>query len=35
MGYARKSGWFLKMDIRKYFDSIDKEVLRGLLMRCR
>ena len=33
MGYARQSGWFLKMDIRKYFDSIDQAVLRGLLAR--
>lgn len=33
MGYARQSGWFLKMDIRKYFDSIDQEVLRSLLER--
>lgn len=33
MGYARQNGWFLKMDIRKYFDSIDQEVLRGLLAR--
>ena len=31
--YARQSGWFLKMDIRKYFDSIDQSVLRGLLAR--
>lgn len=30
---ARQSGWFLKMDIRKYFDSIDHGVLRGLLAR--
>jgi RNA-directed DNA polymerase len=33
MSYARGNGWFLKMDIRKYFDSIDQEVLRGLLRR--
>jgi len=31
--YARQHGWFLKMDIRKYFDSIDQGVLRGLLRR--
>lgn len=31
--YARQSAWFLKMDIRKYFDSIDQGVLRGLLAR--
>ena len=29
MSYARQSGWFLKMDIRKDFDSIDQRVLRG------
>jgi RNA-directed DNA polymerase len=33
MSYARQSGWFLKMDIRKYFDSIDQDVLRGQLAR--
>ena len=32
-GYARQNGWVLQMDIRKYFDSIDQEVLRGLLAR--
>ena len=32
-GFARQHGWFLKMDIRKYFDSIDQSVLRGLLRR--
>jgi hypothetical protein len=31
--YAREHGWFLKMDIRKYFDSINQSVLRGLLRR--
>jgi len=31
--YARQTGWFLKMDIRKYFDSIDQSVLRELLRR--
>jgi len=31
--YARQYGWFLKMDIRKYFDSVDHTVLRGLLRR--
>ncbi len=29
--YARRQGWFLKMDIRKYFDSIDQEILRKML----
>lgn len=32
-GYARQHGWFLKMDIRKYFDSVDQRVLLGLLAR--
>ena len=32
-GYARHYGWFLKMDIRKYFDSVDHGVLQGLLRR--
>jgi retron-type reverse transcriptase len=31
--YARQHGWFLKMDIRRYFDSIDQTVLRRLLAR--
>lgn len=31
--YARTHRWFLKMDIRKYFDSIQHETLRGLLAR--
>ena len=29
-GYARTHGWFLKMDIRKYFDSIHQDTLRQL-----
>lgn len=32
-GHARANGWFLKMDIRKYFDSVDHTVLRTLLGR--
>ena len=28
-GYARQHGWFLKMDVRKYFDSVDQRVLLG------
>ena len=32
-GYARRHRWFLKMDIRKYFDSIHQPTLRGLLGR--
>ena len=31
--YARHYGWFLKMDIRKYFDSVDQCVLLELLAR--
>ena len=32
-GYARTHRWFLKMDIRKYFDSIHQPKLRALLGR--
>jgi retron-type reverse transcriptase len=32
-GYARTHRWFLKMDIRKYFDSIHQATLRELLGR--
>ena len=32
-GYARAHRWFLKMDIRKYFDSIHQATLRELLGR--
>ena len=28
--YARRYGWFLKLDVRKYFDSVDHTVLRSL-----
>lgn len=31
--YAAQHGWFLKLDIRKYFDSVDQEVLKRLLAR--
>ena len=31
--YARRYGWFLKMDVRKYFDSVDHAVLQGLQRR--
>ena len=31
--YARRYGWFLKLDIRKYFDSVDHAVLRAMLSR--
>lgn len=30
---ARQYGWFLKMDVHKYFDSADHTVLQGLLRR--
>lgn len=32
-GYVRMNRWFLKMDIRKYFDSIHQATLRVLLGR--
>lgn len=32
-GFAARHGWFLKLDVRKYFDSIHHETLRGLLRR--
>jgi len=31
--FARKNRWYLKLDIRHYFDSIDHNVLLGLLRR--
>lgn len=31
--FARRYPWFLKLDIRKYFDSIDHKILRGKLAR--
>lgn len=31
--YARHYGWFLKLDIRKYFDSVDHGTLQALLRR--
>ncbi len=31
--FARRRGWFLKLDIRKYFDSIDHKILHRLLSR--
>lgn len=31
--YQRRYAWFLKLDIRKYFDSIDHSVLKCLLVR--
>jgi RNA-directed DNA polymerase len=31
--FAQRHRWFLKLDIRKYFDSIHQETLRGLLLR--
>jgi retron-type reverse transcriptase len=32
-GCSGKSPWFLKMDIRKYFDSIDHEILKKTIRR--
>ena len=31
--YQRRYPWFLKLDIRKYFDSIDHSILKSLLAR--
>jgi RNA-directed DNA polymerase len=31
LSFSRAGDWYLKMDIKKYFDSIDHEVLRELL----
>lgn len=31
--FQKKYKWFLKLDVRKYFDSIDQQVLLGLLER--
>lgn len=31
--FSRKNEWYLKLDIRKYFDSIDHQVTRELLAR--
>ncbi len=31
--FSRRGDWYLKMDVRKYFDSIHHEVLKGLLSR--
>jgi hypothetical protein len=31
--FARQHGWFVKMDVRKYFDSVDHDVVGRLLER--
>lgn len=31
--FARRGHWYLKLDVRKYFDSVDHNVLKGLLRR--
>ena len=31
--FSRRGDWYLKLDVRKYFDTIDHEVLRSLLKR--
>lgn len=33
LSFSRHGDWYLKMDIRKYFDTIDHDVLKGLLSR--
>jgi len=32
--FTRKYNWYLKLDIRKYFDSIDHEIMLKLLSKC-
>ena len=32
-GFARQYGWFLQMDIRKYFESIRHDILLSMLER--
>lgn len=31
--FSRRHGWYLKLDVRRYFESIDHEALLGLLSR--
>lgn len=31
LAFARNGGWYLKMDIRKYFDTIDQNVLKRMI----
>lgn len=31
--FSRKNRWYLKLDIRRYFDSVDQEILLNLLHR--
>ncbi|MFV1967507.1 MAG: hypothetical protein ACC628_18930, partial [Pirellulaceae bacterium] len=31
--FVRKGDWYLKLDVCKYFDSVDHEILKGLLRR--
>jgi len=31
--YTRRYGWYFKMDVRKYFDSINHDILKGQLRR--
>ena len=31
--YTRSNSWYLKLDVRKYFDSVSHDVLKGLLSR--
>ena len=32
-GFQKKYKWFLKLDVRKYFDSIDHEVLKSMIRK--
>jgi len=31
--FSRPGDWYLKIDVRKYFDSVDHDVLKGMLRR--
>jgi hypothetical protein len=33
VAFSRPGDWYLKMDVRKYFDSVDHGVLKGMLCR--
>lgn len=31
--FSRRNGWYLKLDIRRYFDSVDQKIMLNLLRR--
>ncbi|MDD5089821.1 MAG: reverse transcriptase/maturase family protein [Candidatus Wallbacteria bacterium] len=33
VNFSKKGDWFLKLDVKKYFDSIDHQILLGMLQR--